>query len=146
MFTGLFAAVLLGEPARRETWIASAVAFVGVLIVLRPNLAAAGWWALLPVVSAMFFAMVIIGNRFVAGQASGLVMQFVVAAYAAPILLLAAPLFALTGIQRFALFVPDWTVIARWHDQVRRGAGCAHVLRPIAGRQRYRLGLVRRPS
>lgn len=127
MFTGLFATVLLGEPARRETLIASAVAFVGVLIVLRPNLAAAGWWALLPVVSAMFFAMVIIGNRFVAGQASGLVMQFVVAAYAAPILLLAAPLLALTGIQRFALFVPDWTVIARC-AVVAVTASCAHWL------------------
>lgn len=127
MFTGLFAVILLGEPARRETWIASAIAFVGVLIVLRPNLAEAGWWALLPVVSAMFFALVIIGNRYVAGQASGLVMQFVVAAYAAPILLLAAPLFAQTGIERFALFVPDWTVIARC-AVVACTASCAHWL------------------
>lgn len=127
MFTGLFAAILLGEPARRETWIASAIAFVGVLIVLRPNLAAAGWWALLPIVSAMFFALLIIGNRYVAGQASGLVMQFVVAAYAAPILVLAAPLFALTGIERFALFVPDWTVIARC-AVVACTASCAHWL------------------
>ncbi len=127
MFTGLFAAVLLGEPARKETWIASAIAFVGVLIVLRPNLAAAGWWALLPIVSAMFFALLIIGNRYVAGQASALVMQFVVAAYAAPILLLAAPLFALTGIERFALFVPDWTVIARC-AVVACTASCAHWL------------------
>lgn len=113
MFTALFAALLLGEPARKQTWIASGIAFVGVLIVLRPNLAAAGWWALLPVLSAMSFAMVMIGNRYVAGLASGLVMQFVVAAYAAPILLIAAPLFALTGVERFALGVPDWTVIAR---------------------------------
>lgn len=113
MFTALFAAVLLGEPARKETWFASAIAFVGVLIVLRPNLAEAGWWALLPVFSAMSFALLIIGNRFVAGQASVLVMQFVVAAYAAPILLLAAPLFALTGIERFAVGVPDASVVAR---------------------------------
>lgn len=127
MFTALFAAVLLGEPARKETWIASGIAFIGVLIVLRPNLAAAGWWALLPVVSAMFFAMVIIGNRYVAGQASVLVMQFVVAAYAAPILLLVAPLFALTGIERFALNLPDWTVIARC-AVVAVTASCAHWL------------------
>lgn len=127
MFTALFAAVLLGEPARKETWIASAVAFIGVLIVLRPNLAEAGWWALLPIVSAMFFALLIIGNRFVAGQASGLVMQFVVAAFAAPILLLMAPLFALTGIDRFALGMPDWTVIARCAI-VAVTASCAHWL------------------
>ena len=127
MFTGLFAVALLGEPARREIGIASVVAFIGVLIVLRPNLAEAGWWALLPVISAMFFAMVIIGNRYVAGQASGLVMQFVVAAYAAPIVLLAAPLFAQTGIERFALTVPDWTVVARCAI-VACTASCAHWL------------------
>jgi len=98
-----------------------------VLIVLRPNLAEAGWWALLPIVSAMFFALLIIGNRYVAGQASALVMQFVVAAYAAPILLLAAPLFALTGNERFALFMPDWTVIARC-AVVACTASCAHWL------------------
>lgn len=113
MFAALFAAMLLGEPARKETWIASGIAFLGVLVVLRPNLAEAGLWALLPVFSAMTFSLLIIGNRYVAGQASGLVMQFVVAAYAAPILLIAAPLFALTGIERFAVTMPDWTVIAR---------------------------------
>lgn len=127
MFTALFAAVLLGEPARKETWIASAIAFVGVLIVLRPNLAAAGWWALLPVFSASCFALLIIGNRYVAGQASVLAMQFVVAAYAAPILLVAAPLFALTGIERFAVGLPDWTVVARC-AVVAVTASCAHWL------------------
>jgi drug/metabolite transporter (DMT)-like permease len=127
MFTALFAAVLLGEPARKQTWIASGIAFLGVLIVLRPNLAEAGWWALLPVLSAMCFAMVMIGNRYVAGQASGLVMQFVVAAYAAPILVIAAPLFALTGIDRFALGVPDWTVVARC-AVIAVTASCAHWL------------------
>ncbi len=127
IFTGLFAAVLLREPARKETWIASAIAFVGVLIVLRPNLAAAGLWALLPVFSAMVFALLIIGNRYVAGQASALVMQFVVAAYAAPILLFAAPIFAQSGIDRFALTIPDWTVVARC-AVVAVTASCAHWL------------------
>lgn len=127
MFTALFAAVLLGEPARKETWIASAIAFVGVLIVLRPNLAEAGWWAVLPVFSASCFALLIIGNRYVAGQASVLAMQFVVAAYAAPILVIAAPLFALTGIERFAVSMPDWTVVARC-AVVAVTASCAHWL------------------
>lgn len=127
MFTALFAAILLGEPARKETWIACAIAFVGVLIVLRPNLAEAGWWAVLPVFSAMTFALLIIGNRYVAGQASGLAMQLVVAAYAAPILIIAAPLFALTGIERFAIGVPDWTVVARC-AVVAVTASCAHWL------------------
>lgn len=127
MFTALFAAVLLGEPARKETWIATAIAFVGVLIVLRPNLAESGWWALLPVFSAMCFALLIIGNRYVAGKASALVMQFTVAAYATPILLLATPLFALTGVERFAVGVPDWSIVARC-AVVAVTASCAHWL------------------
>lgn len=113
MFTALFAAVLLGERLRRETWIASAIALVGVMVVLRPNLAEAGAWALLPLFSAMTFALLIIGNRHVAGQGSGLAMQFAVAVFAAPVLILATPLFGLTGLPRFELTWPDWTVIAR---------------------------------
>lgn len=113
IFTAILAALLLGEPLRRETWIASAIALAGVMVVLRPNLAAAGWWALLPVVSAITFSLLIIGNRHVAGRASALAMQFAVALWAAPLLLLAAPLFALTGEPRFALGWPDWSVVAR---------------------------------
>lgn len=113
MFTALFAAVLLGERLRRETWIASAIALIGVMVVLRPNLAEAGAWALLPLGSAMTFALLIIGNRHVAGTGSGLAMQFAVAAFAAPFLIVAAPLFGLTGMPRFAVNWPDWTVVAR---------------------------------
>jgi drug/metabolite transporter (DMT)-like permease len=94
MFTAILAALLLGEPLRRETLIASVVAFAGVLVILRPNLAEAGWWAVLPLFSAMTFSLLIIGNRHVDGTASALAMQFWVAAFATPILLLIAPLFA----------------------------------------------------
>lgn len=127
MFTALFAAVLLGEPARKETWIASAIAFAGVLIVLRPNLAEAGWWAVLPVFSASAFALLIIGNRYVAGTGSGLQMQFAVAAFAAPLLIVATPLFALSGVERFAVGLPDWTVVVRCAI-VAVTASCAHWL------------------
>jgi drug/metabolite transporter (DMT)-like permease len=70
------------RPLRRETLIASVVAFAGVLVILRPNLAEAGWWAVLPLFSAMTFSLLIIGNRHVAGTASALAMQFWVAAFA----------------------------------------------------------------
>lgn len=127
MFTAILAALLLGEPLRRETLIASAVAFAGVLVILRPNLAEAGWWAVLPLVSAMTFSLLIIGNRHVAGTASAMAMQFWVAAFAAPILLVAAPLFAQSGIERFSIGWPDWTVIARCAF-VAVSATCAHWL------------------
>lgn len=127
MLTALLAALVLGEPARRETWIASCVAFIGVLIVLRPNFLAAGWAALLPVLSAVGMSVLMIGNRFVAGKASGLAMQFFVAAAATPILLLAATGFHFSGIASFAVGWPDWSVVARC-ALVACSATCAHWL------------------
>ncbi|WP_374529580.1 DMT family transporter [Novosphingobium sp.] len=127
MFTGLLAALLLGEPARRETWLASIVAFIGVLIVLRPNLLAAGMAALFPLLSALGMSLLMIGNRFVAGRASGLAMQFYVALAATPVLIAATIVLHFAGIARFALSWPDWTVVARC-AVVACSASCAHWL------------------
>ena len=127
MFTAILAALMQGEPMRRATWIASLIAFVGVLVILRPNLADAGWWAVLPLFSALTFSLLMIGNRHVAGTASVLAMQFWVATFASPILLIAAPLFAQTGIERFALGWPDWSVVARCIF-IAVSATCAHWL------------------
>lgn len=127
MFTAILAAVLLGEPLRRHTLIASAAAFVGVLVILRPNLAEAGWWAVLPIFSAITFSLLIIGNRAAAGTASALAMQFWVAIFAAPILIIAAPLFAETQMEPFAIGWPHWSVIAR-SAFVALAATCAHWL------------------
>lgn len=113
IITALLAGPLLGEPPRRQTWIASVIAFAGVLVILRPNLIEVGWAAALPLVSAAGFSLLIIANRFVAGKASGLAMQASVALMAAPMLILAAPLLALTGEPRFAIGWPEWSVIAR---------------------------------
>ncbi|MFX5862063.1 EamA family transporter, partial [Acinetobacter baumannii] len=52
MLTALLAALILREPLRRETWIASLVAFAGVLVVLRPNVSTLGLAAALPLVAA----------------------------------------------------------------------------------------------
>lgn len=82
MLTALLAAVLLGERLRRETLVASLVAFSGVLIILRPNFAILGLVALLPVLAAMGMAFLIIANRKVSGSGSALAMQFTVAAVA----------------------------------------------------------------
>lgn len=113
MVTAFLAAMFLGEPLRRETAIASLVAFAGVLVVLRPNFAALGWAAMLPLVAALGMSMLMIGNRFVAGKASPLLMQFLVAAIAAPLLLLAAIGFHISGIAGFSVGWPEWSVVAR---------------------------------
>lgn len=113
MITAMLAALVLGEPARRETWIASFAAFAGVLIVLRPNFIAVGWAALLPLLSALGMSVVMIANRYVAGKASPLAMQAFIAAIATPFLLLAATGFHFSGIARFHVGWPEWSVIAR---------------------------------
>lgn len=113
MITAVLAAAFLNEPARRETWIATAAAFAGVLIVLRPNVLTLGWEALLPLVSAAGMSVLMIGNRMAAGSGSPLAMQFYGAAIAAPLLVGAALVGHATGADRFALNSPDWTVVAR---------------------------------
>lgn len=127
MITGLLAAILLGEPAKKETWIASAIAFAGVLIVLRPNLLAVGLAALFPLLSALGMSLLMIGNRFVAGRASGLAMQFYVALGATPVLIAASVALHFSGIARFAVDWPAWSVIARC-AVVAFSASCAHWL------------------
>lgn len=113
MITAILAAVVLGEPARRETWIASLAAFAGVLVVLRPSFGSVGWAALLPLLSAFGMSVLMIANRYVAGKASPLAMQAFIAAMATPVLLLIATAFHFSGIERFRIDWPDWTIIAR---------------------------------
>jgi drug/metabolite transporter (DMT)-like permease len=113
MITTLLAALFLGEPARRETVLASLFAFAGVLVVLRPNFAALGWVALLPLICAAAMSVLMIGNRAVAGKGSALAMQFYVAAAASPLLLISCLVGEASGVERFAIHATDWTVIAR---------------------------------
>ncbi len=113
MITALLSAMFLGEPARRETWMASAIAFAGVLVVLRPNFSALGFAALLPILSAVGMSLLMIGNRASAGKASGLALQFFVASFASLFLVTATLIGATSGIARLAVVVPEWTVVAR---------------------------------
>ena len=113
MITALLSAVFLGERASRATWIASIIAFVGVVIILRPNVALLGWAALLPLIAATGMAAMMIGNRKVAGTGSVLLMQFLIAVIAAPFLLLAAIIGHFSGYEPLVVSVPDWTIVAR---------------------------------
>lgn len=113
IITALLSAAFLGEPARRETWLASIVAFAGVLIVLRPNFAALGASALLPLIAATGMSLLMIGNRAVAGKASPLASQFLVAIIATPILISAALLGTVSGRLQLVIGIPDWTILAR---------------------------------
>jgi len=112
-FAALLSGPLLGEKVRRATWMALPIAFAGVLIVLRPNLLELGWAALLPLLTALGMSLLVITNRASAGHGSSLSMQFFLAAGTAVVLLVAAVIGELSGIDMLRLFVPDWTVVLR---------------------------------
>jgi drug/metabolite transporter (DMT)-like permease len=97
ILTALLAPVVLGERTRPATWAATLLAFLGVLIVLRPNLIEIGPAALFPMGAAFGMSWLMMFNRMAAGDAPVMVMQFLVAAVAAPILAGAAFAFHAAG-------------------------------------------------
>lgn len=113
LLTVLLSALFLRERTPRATWGAIALAFVGVLIVLRPNLAALGLAALFPLGAALAMAVLMMLNRRAAGLAPALVLQMLIAVCAAPILVGIAIVGHLSGDAALAVPVPDWTIVAR---------------------------------
>lgn len=113
MITGLLSAVFLRERATRAVWAATALAFVGVLVVLRPNLLDAGAAAFFPLGAAFGMAWLMIFNRQSAGLAPVLVMQLVLALFAAPLLVAAATLGTLSGVPELHVAFPSTEVILK---------------------------------
>ena len=113
LLTVLLSAVFLKERVPRATGVAIALAFAGVLIVLRPNLAELGSAALLPLGAALAMAVLMILNRRAAGLAAAMPLQMVLALSATPLLMAATVAGHLTGDPLLTVGIPDWTVIAR---------------------------------
>ncbi|ANY21360.1 Riboflavin transporter [Tsuneonella dongtanensis] len=113
IITAALAPLVLRERTGPATWAACLVAFAGVLIVLRPNLAPLGIAALLPLVSAFAMSALFMANRSVAGSASALAMQAVLALIAAPILILAAAAGHASGLPALAISTPSLEVVAK---------------------------------
>lgn len=113
ILTALLSGPVLGEKVRPATFVASAIAFVGVIVVLRPNLAEVGLPALLPLGAACCMALLMLANRASAGQGSPLSMQVYMALVAAPILWLAALAGKASGSPMFALGTPSTDVLLR---------------------------------
>jgi drug/metabolite transporter (DMT)-like permease len=127
MITAIFSAIFLHERTHATKWLAIVIAFGGVLLIMRPNVAELGWAALLPLAAAMCMALVMIGNRAVAGAGTPLLMQFLVASVAMPFILTAALIGHFSGVEALHVGVPDWTIIARC-TLVAVSASCAHWL------------------
>ena len=113
MITGILSALLLGEKAPKAVWAATALAFAGVLVVLRPNVLLLGAPALYPLGAAVGMACLMICNRKAAGAASPIAMQFLVAMMAAPILIVATGLLALSGAPQFQVPAPPASVVVK---------------------------------
>lgn len=113
IITAVLATIFLREPARRSTWLATLAAFIGVVIVLRPNFQEVGWGVLFPLMGACGMAVTIIANRAVVGSASILAMQFYMSVTAMIVLGIAAVAGHFTGLPVFAMHWPEWSVLAR---------------------------------
>ncbi len=113
MITAILSALFLKERAEKATWISSAIAFTGVLLILRPNISVLGWAAFLPLFAAFGMALVMIGNRKVANAGSALQMQFLIAVIAAPILMVASVIGHVSGVSALHIAMPDWTIVLR---------------------------------
>lgn len=97
ILTALLAPLVLGERTRGATWIATLLAFAGVLVVLRPNVVEIGFAAFFPIGAAFGMSWLMMLNRMTAGAAPVMVMQFLLAAVAAPLLVAAAALLHFAG-------------------------------------------------
>jgi drug/metabolite transporter (DMT)-like permease len=113
ILTVLLAAALLGERTPRAAVGAIALAFAGVLVVLRPNLLEIGAPALYPLGAALGMAFLMVLNRKLAGAAPILVMQFTAAIVAAPILVVAATLLHLSGRPAFHVPPPSLEIVVK---------------------------------
>jgi drug/metabolite transporter (DMT)-like permease len=63
LFITLFSALIVGEPVGPRRWIGILIGFMGVLVILRPGTAAFSWLTLLPILSAVFYALAAIVTR-----------------------------------------------------------------------------------
>jgi drug/metabolite transporter (DMT)-like permease len=113
MLVAVISRIVLNERPPRAAWIATAIAFVGVLIVLRPQVAVIGWNGVMPLIGALGMAFLMIFNRMAAGSGSALKMQFLISIFAFPVLILAGFAGHQSGIASLHVAWPTASVIAR---------------------------------
>jgi drug/metabolite transporter (DMT)-like permease len=127
ILTAILAGLVLRERVPRSAWGAIVIAFIGVLVVLRPNFFAIGAAAFYPLGAALGMAWLITFNRKSAGDAPMLVMQFTLALVAAPLLVAITAVLAAVGGPQFAVPWPSAEVVAKC-ALVAFTASTAHLL------------------
>ncbi len=63
LFITLFAAAFLGDPVGPVGWAAVATGFFGVVLILEPRASDFNWYAILPLISAVLYALAMILTR-----------------------------------------------------------------------------------
>lgn len=63
IFLTLFSATIIGDTINRSGWLAVALGFIGVLLILKPNVNDFNWYTLLPLLAAMLYALAMIITR-----------------------------------------------------------------------------------
>jgi drug/metabolite transporter (DMT)-like permease len=126
MLTALLSALILREHANRAVWISTAAAFVGVILVLRPNIAEVGMAALFPLGSALGMALLMVLNRMASGGGSAIKMQFLTSVMATPVLIGMTLAGHASGVKPFVVGPPTgWVILAC--AIVAVSASCAHI-------------------
>jgi drug/metabolite transporter (DMT)-like permease len=113
IFTAILSRIFYGEPIRPSAWIMTAISLIGVALILRPNIAALGPIALLPVGSALVFSVLIMLNRIAVGTGSGFALQWAAALSTAPILALVAWAGDASGLPQFSINMPVVSVVLK---------------------------------
>lgn len=113
IMTALLSGIVLGERVPRAAAGATLLAFAGVLVVLRPNVLELGASAFYPLGAAFGMSWLIMFNRKSAGDAPVLVMQFLLALFAAPLLILAATILSLVAGPGFEVPAPTGMVVLK---------------------------------
>lgn len=127
MFVAIGSALFMREKVSKSVWLSIVLAFCGVLIVLRPNLIELGLAALLPMVTALTMASMMIFNRMASGDGGALKMQYLISAFALPVLFGITWLSHYSPSAGFTLAAPSTTVIIKC-ALVSVSASCAHGL------------------
>ena len=113
ILTALLSGIVLRERVPAAAAGATLLAFAGVLVVLRPNVLELGPSAFYPLGAAFGMSWLIMLNRKSAGDAPALVMQFVLAMFAMPLLIVAATTLSLVGGLGFRVPLPGLEVVMK---------------------------------
>lgn len=113
VLTAILSRLFLGERLPRIGWLAMILASIGVVVVLRPNIAALGITALMPLFSAAAMSCFFLLNRISGRDVPPLAAQFWVAAWATPVQMLGALVGMASGVAGLQLHWPDLSVVLR---------------------------------